>query len=203
MVIAARTKMDHNEAFTWQSWQERGMTLIRLILGAGLLAAGRKLFWLATGTAGFVLGAQLATRYFGEQAGAAQGGPVLVVALLAGLVGALLAVAAQQMAIGLAGFLAGGYLAHGLLQTAGVDLAGLAWLAFIVGGVVGMILAGALFDWALIGLSALAGAALVIQPLDLAPANRLLAGGALALVGGLLQAGFLVWERRRKREQPR
>jgi hypothetical protein len=176
------------------------MPLIQLILGGGLLAAGRKLFWLFTGAAGFVVGAQLGARFFGEQAGAAAGGPVLLVALAAGVAGALLAVALQQVAIALTGFVAGGYLVLAILETAGLDLAGLAWLAFAAGGLVGVLLVGAAFDWALIGLSALAGAALVTQSVELAPVPRLVVGGTLALVGALLQGAYLMWERRRRPE---
>ena len=37
---------------------------INLILGGDLLIAGRKLFWLFVGTAGFITGIQLASRFW-------------------------------------------------------------------------------------------------------------------------------------------
>lgn len=40
------------------------LNLINLILGGALLVAGRKLFWLFVGAAGFVTGIQLATRFW-------------------------------------------------------------------------------------------------------------------------------------------
>ena len=40
------------------------LNVINLILGGALLVAGRKLFWLFVGAAGFVTGIQLATRFW-------------------------------------------------------------------------------------------------------------------------------------------
>lgn len=53
------------------------LNVINLILGAALLLAGRKLFWLFVGAAGFITGMQLATRLW-------QGSDLLVI--LIGLV---------------------------------------------------------------------------------------------------------------------
>ena len=39
------------------------LNVINLVLGGALLLAGRKLFWLFVGAAGFVTGIQLATRF--------------------------------------------------------------------------------------------------------------------------------------------
>ncbi len=40
------------------------LNVINLVLGGALLIAGRKLFWLFVGAAGFITGIQLATRFF-------------------------------------------------------------------------------------------------------------------------------------------
>jgi len=40
------------------------LIVISLILGVALLVAGRKLFWLFVGAAGFVTGMQLATQFW-------------------------------------------------------------------------------------------------------------------------------------------
>ena len=63
-----------------------------------------------------------------------------------------------------------------------------AWLAFAVGGVLGLILISMLFDWALVILSAIAGAAL-ISPLPKL-GSELEAGlfVVLALAGMVIQA---------------
>jgi len=81
------------------------LSIISLILGVALLVAGRKLFWLFVGAAGFVTGLQLATQFW-------QGPELLaiVIGLVVGVIFALLAIFLQSVAIGIAGFLAGGYI---------------------------------------------------------------------------------------------
>jgi len=91
------------------------LIVINLILGVALLVAGRKLFWLFVGAAGFVTGIQLATWFW-------QGPELLaiVIGLVVGVIFALLAIFLQGVAIGIAGFLAGGYI---LTVLAGPDWA--------------------------------------------------------------------------------
>ena len=135
------------------------LNVINLILGGALLVAGRKLFWLSVGAAGFVTGIQLATRF-------RQGSEVLaiIVGLVIGVIFALLAIFLQAIVIGIAGFLSGGYVLTILVNMLGVDVTGpMTWIVYIIGGVSGLILVSVLFDWALITLSSLAGASLVIQ----------------------------------------
>lgn len=135
------------------------LNVINLILGGALLVAGRKLFWLFVGAAGFVTGIQLATRFW-------QGSDVLaiVIGLAIGVIFALLAIFLQALAIGIAGFLAGGYILTVLAAMLGIDVTGaVTWIVYIAGGVLGVILVSFLFDWALITLSSLAGAALIVQ----------------------------------------
>jgi hypothetical protein len=76
------------------------MLVARSIVGAALLVFGRKLFWLFVAGIGFIAGLNVATSYL-------KGSPqwlILLLALVAGLIGALLAVFAQSIAIGIAGF---------------------------------------------------------------------------------------------------
>src|SRR5688500_20354558 len=81
------------------------INLINVILGGALLLAGRKLFWLFVGAVGFVTGLQLASSFWQ--------GPetlALVFGLIVGVIFALLAIFLQTITIGIAGFLAGGYI---------------------------------------------------------------------------------------------
>lgn len=130
-----------------------------LIIGLLLLVLGRRLFWLFVGAVGFFAGLTIAGRLFQDQSNLV----VLVLALIAGVIGALLAVLVQRFALGLAGFLAGGYLATNLLALTSFDSNTYAWIAFIVGGVIGAALISLLFDWAIILLSSLSGATLVVN----------------------------------------
>jgi len=80
------------------------LSVISLILGIALLFAGRKLFWLFVGVAGFVTGVELVLRFWrGSEITA------IIVGLIIGVIFALLAIFIQTIAIGAAGFFAGGY----------------------------------------------------------------------------------------------
>lgn len=172
------------------------MTAIRLLIGAALLAAGQRLFWLFVGAIGFVAGVQVATRYFADMTSL----NVLLVGLVAGLIGAVLAVMLQHVAVAVAGFVAGGYIALALLDMANLNPGRMEWLAFVVGGLVGTLLLAATFDWALIVISSLVGAAVIVQGLELSPLVSALLLVALTAIGVALQAGLFV---RRSREARR
>ena len=172
------------------SGPQPGAPFFWLAAGAVLLLLGRRVFWLVLGLLGFVAGFALAGRWLADQ-------PrwlALAVGVAAGLVGAILALFLQKVAVALAGFLLGG--------AAGVWLAG-HWslapegqvLAFVVAGILAAILALWLFEAALVVVSASAGAALILRAVDLRPGLELLVFFLLALVGLAVQVrGF---ERRR------
>jgi len=131
------------------------INLINVVLGGALLLAGRKLFWLFVGAVGFVTGLQLATSFWQ--------GPetlALVFGLIMGVIFALLAIFLQTITIGIAGFLAGGYILNAMAGMFGLDAG---WIIYIIGGLIGLALVIFLFDWAIITLSSLAGASLVVQ----------------------------------------
>jgi hypothetical protein len=175
------------------------MAVLRFVFGIILLAFGRKLFWLFVAGAGFVTAIFLVTHYIHLQAE----GLIVLIAIGAGILGALLAVFLQRLAIGVGGFLAAGYGAVTLLQVAGVDPGRLAWVPFVIGGVIGAILMTVLFDWALIALSSLSGAALVAEALPLGrPLTAVVFFGALFL-GIAVQSGLLMADRRREPQRER
>jgi drug/metabolite transporter (DMT)-like permease len=158
------------------------MALFNVLVGAALLLFGRRLFWLFVAGVGFVVGAALATQWFGGQSD----WMVLLIALAFGVIGALLSVVLQRLVVALAGFLAGGY----VLYTLALELQHepLAWIAFCLGGVVGAILVTALFDWALIVLSALTGATVIAQNVSLDRSASALLFIVLLVLGVAVQA---------------
>jgi hypothetical protein len=163
------------------------MDIVRIVAGIALLALGRKLFWLFVGVAGFVLGFSLATQFF-------RGQPdwiVLVIALVAGLVGVLLALFLQRFAVGVAGFIAGGYILINLLNALGWQTGQFAWLPFVIGGIIGAVLVLILFDWALIILSSLTGATLIAQAIHFGPLITALAFIVLIILGVVIQASMM------------
>ncbi len=158
------------------------MEWINVAVGALLLLFGRRLFWLFVAGVGFVVGITWAKQWLG-------GGSDLVafiVAIGVGLIGAILSVFLQRLVVAIAGFLAGGYLL-GQLAFA-LNYNAYAWIAFLVGGIIGAILVAGLFDWALIVLSALTGATAIVQSFTFAPSASILIFVVLALLGIIVQA---------------
>lgn len=167
------------------------LTLINILLGVGLLLAGRKLFWLFVAAAGFVAGVQLTLRIWN--------GPewlAIVVGVAVGVLFALLAMFVRVVAIWVAGFLAGGSILVGLAAMLGMDGGRLVWVLYLVGGIIGLILVSILFDWAIITLSSLAGASLIVQAVHPGPALAGLAFLILVIVGVVIQGAGLRSERK-------
>lgn len=165
--------------------------VIRIVVGLSVLLAGRKLFWLFVGGVGFFIGLEAA-------AGMLQGQPywvVLLVALAAGVLGCVLAIFYQGVAIALAGFLSGGVLVAAVLNAFGVEPGPALYIAAFFGGILGAVLTALVFSWALIFLSSLLGAALILRALPLPPAVDLIAGVVLFVVGFLVQTRTLHAER--------
>jgi len=157
------------------------VTVAVVLVGALLLLFGRKLFWLFVGAAGFVAGVQLARDILAPQ----PDWVVLAAGVAAGLLGALLAVVVERIAVAAAGFLIGGYLLASLAGAGGyADVAAIAW---VVGGLVGALLVSLVLDPALIVLSSLAGAALVTQGLALGAGVAPWAFAAALALGLLVQ----------------
>jgi len=164
------------------------MLVGRILAGGILLVLGRKLFWLFVAIVGFATGLTVAARFFQDQPEWLQ----LVVGIAFGLVGALLAYFFQEIAIAVAGFLAGGYIALSLAASVAGRTAPtgdtFTWILFFVGGIIGTILAFMVFDWALIVLSSFTGALLIIEGLKLANPLGWLVGLGLFIVGLVVQS---------------
>ena len=160
------------------------MALVPILVGLAVLTLGRKLFWLFAGAAGFAVGLTLA-HYFalGHLEGMAS-----LVALAVGILGAFLAILLQRVAIGAAGFLAGGNILLELLRGSSLLMGQSEWLPFLIGGLAGILLIGAIFDWALIVLSSLLGATLIAQEVPAAPVARVALFVVLLVVGLAIQA---------------
>jgi hypothetical protein len=131
--------------------------IVAIVVGLLLLVAGRKVFWLAVGALGFLAGMTAM-----EQWGASQSPTVhLVVAIAAGLIGMLLAIVLQKVAVALAGFFLGVVLTAAALPAVGVALGPWTGLALAAGGLVVAMLALGLFSLAIVVLTAGAGASLL------------------------------------------
>jgi hypothetical protein len=154
------------------------------VVGVLLLTLGRKLFWLFVGGSGFVFAFYLTAELLPDQ-------PTwvfLLAGVVAGLLGAWLAVTLQWLAIGVGGFFGGSYVAAALMESLHLDIGGPAWVPAAVGGVLGAILLGALFNPALIVLSSLIGAFLVADSLPLGPDESMVVAVVGTVLGVVVQS---------------
>ena len=161
--------------------------IVGALIGAVILFFGRKLFWLCVAAVGFAAGVEIAPHLVHEPS------PLLAlaVALVLGLIGALLALFLQKVAIAVLGFLAGGKLAGSIAAAFFVHYAQYSTVIFVIGGVVGAILLLALFDWALIVVSSLIGAHLIQSAIVLPASGSTIVFIGLAVLGILVQAASL------------
>ena len=168
------------------------MDLINLVLGIILLTTGKKLYWLFVAMIGFIIGLTVATQYV-------QLNPpwlVYAVALGVGVIGAILATFLQHLAIALVGFIVGGYGALQVSRLVGITAEPSNWMAFIIGGIVGLLLVASVFSWALYLLSSWAGATLVTEAIGLQAGVGLVVFFALFVLGMIIQVGLF-------RDQPK
>jgi hypothetical protein len=164
--------------------------ILAVLLGIVVLVSGRRLFWVTVAVVGFIAGLIIALNLLEIQ-------PIWLAWLAAigvGIIGAVLAIFLQHIAVGTAGFLLGGYLLIWLAQLFKLNTAQWGWIIFIVGGIIGLILAIWLFEAALIGLSSLAGAAIIVSVTNFQPVITTLLFVLLVIVGIVIQS--------RRLEQP-
>lgn len=164
------------------------MVIANILVGLALLILGKKLFWFFVGAIGFIGASDMAARYF-------SGLPdwqVLIITISAGLIGILLAVFFQKVAIILVGFYTGGYLVVSLFSTLNLALPPAPpWAPFIIGGILGAVLLYLLFDWTLIVLSSFAGSAFIAQTVQISSVPSALILAALFLTGIIIQSSML------------
>jgi hypothetical protein len=163
------------------------LAITSLVTGIVLLIFGRRLFWLFVGVAGFMIGMDIAERFF-----SGSDTTKLLIALVIGIIGALLAVLFYRVAVAVAGFAVGGHLTMRLIDHLLVHPGqSTAWILCVIGGIIGAVLVLLFLDWALIVLSSFAGASLVVHAIMLKQSNLALIFILLALLGILIQSGIL------------
>ncbi len=160
------------------------VAILGALIGIVVLFFGRKLFWLCVAALGFAAGVQIAPQIVPEPSPAV----ALIIAIALGVIGALLALFLQKVAIAVLGFVAGGYLANAGAAAFFIHHAEYAKIIFVAGGLVGAILLLIIFDWALIVASALVGAHLILGAVVLPPLGAAIIFLVLALVGIAAQA---------------
>ena len=169
------------------------LSLVMLAGGLAILFFGSKLFWLYIGVIGMLVGFELAEYYL-------PGSPTwifLSCGALLGIITAVLAILMQYVAVGLAGFVGGSYLAAQVLDILPViDGGELQWLLLLIPAVLGTIICILVFDLAIIFLSSLTGAAILVQLFEMNPALQNILFAVLAVVGLLVQYSVYAREKR-------
>jgi hypothetical protein len=158
-------------------------TIVGVVIGVVILFFGRKLFWLCVAAVGFAAGLQIAPLLVNEASSLL----ALVIAVVFGILGALLALFIQKIAIALLGFLAGGKLATAIAAAFFVQHAQYSTIIFVIGGIIGAILLLAVFGWALIVVSSFIGAYLIQSAIVLPPTGLTLVFIGLAILGIFVQ----------------
>jgi hypothetical protein len=156
-----------------------------ILLGSVLLLVGRRLFWLLIATLGFLVAFSLVERLAPEMSTPLH----WVLAVAAGIAGAMLAVFAQQLAVGAAGLLFGAYATLWSLQHFGVDLGNWEWVAMLAGGILAAVLALLIFETALVVLSSILGASLLVGATGLQGLPSVVVFAVLVIVGVSVQLG--------------
>jgi hypothetical protein len=156
------------------------MLLIRGIIGGILLFLGRELNFLFAGSMAALIGFRILPILPAQWPAWADIAFVITLALIA----ALIVLLSERFGYFLSGFLAGGFF---LVEYYAPNSAGLPWLPFLVGGVIGSLILGLLTEWALILVSAAIGAFYVLNLFRLNPTAEILIGAGLFIVGALTQ----------------
>lgn len=156
--------------------------IANIIVGLLLLFMGRKLFWLSMGIMGFLVGVNYAAAFMPQ----ASGLNLFILAIFLGMVGALVAVVFEWVAVMLVGFLAGGYFLINVFSILTAQIQDAWWLYFI-GGIIGMFIMAIAFNWALIGISCAAGAMLIVEHLNVDESLRNLIFICSLVIGILVQ----------------
>jgi hypothetical protein len=139
-----------------------GSRLLTFAAGAILLLAGRKVYWFLVGLVGFVLGYGLAAEFVP--------GPswlILIAGLVAGLVASGLAVFFQRIVLTVAGLLIGGLAVLWWAEQMHWGTPWWVWALAVGAGLIGAVLTRQVFEVALMVLSSVFGATLVLEALHL------------------------------------
>src|SRR6266478_7235549 len=161
--------------------------VVGALIGIVILFFGRKLFWLCVAAVGFLAGIELAPHLVTEPSPLLE----LAVALVLGVLGALLAFLLQKIAVAVVGFLAGGKLASAIAAAFFVHYSQYSTIIFVVGGLIGAMLLLFLFDWALIVVSSFIGAHMIQNAIVLPSSGATIVFLGLAIVGMVVQAASL------------
>lgn len=157
-------------------------SLIALLVGGVLLFFGGQYYWLVAGGVGFLFGTNIGS----APDGGVITGSAIAMGLLFGFIAAVGSVVVTKFALGITGFLVGGIFLVRFIEAIGWDM-GSTLAAFLIGGMLGFFFVLISQDWALIFLSVITGAGIIVNQLNLDPASANFVYIILVLVGFTFQ----------------
>jgi len=157
-------------------------SLIPLLIGGVLLFFGGRYYWLVAGGVGFLFGTSIGS----APDGGVVTGSAVAMGILFGVIAAVAAVFVTKFALGMTGFIVGGIFMVRLMEAIGWNL-GSTFVAFLVGGMLGLFLVLISQDWALIFLSVITGAGIIVNQLELDPSTAGFVYIVLFIVGFVFQ----------------
>lgn len=157
--------------------------IIQMLVGSALLLFGRKLFVLFLGAAGFLLGYGMGQELFADM----RSEYLLVGAIVLGVFGMVLALFAQKIAIWVGGLLGGGLIGYEAGLTFGLANQPMLWVVVAICAIAGMLAMAALFEIALVLVTAFVGAAMIISPFGLATMLHAGLTIVLTIIGAAVQ----------------
>lgn len=134
------------------------VTLGSLVAGLLLLLVGRKAFWFFLGLIGFAVAVAFIPRIVPDIDPQTR----MIVAVVAGIIGAAAASVLTKVAVWVGGFVGGAYVGVIAWQTLMGAAPGFPWIPVVIGGIAGILVAKFLFESVLIIVSSAAGAALLV-----------------------------------------
>jgi hypothetical protein len=157
-------------------------SLVSLLVGGALLFFGGRYYWLVAGGVGFLFGTNIGS----APDGGLITGSAIAMGILFGIIAAVAAIFVTKFALGMTGFIVGGIFMVRLIEAIGWNL-GSSLAAFLIGGILGLILVIASQDWALIFLSVITGAGIILNTLELDPATTNFVYIVLVILGFVVQ----------------
>ena len=165
------------------------LDFVAIAFGLVLLFFGKKLFWIFIGGAGFLAGVAIASNLPGVETQSESA--VLIVGFVFGIIGILAAIFLKRVAFRIAGFIAGVLIAYWIVEVIKLTEPVWVWTSLGLGGLIGLLLIVAIFDAALIILSGITGAMMIITsaPIPKELENALFVG--LSILGIVVQFQIL------------
>ncbi len=166
------------------------ISLIHVVAGILLIAGGRRFFWFFVAAIGFITGFTFADQILNVDSITV----ALAAGIILGIIGIFIAISMQSLAIFMAGFLAGSYIAYKILIFFELIPHGVFWITCIAGGIAGIVLLFFLFDWVLIALSSIVGSLVIVNTFALDPRIETAIVIILTLSGIFIQTKFFSGE---------